>query len=302
MSGLRKRRVVENRPEEATAGGSSGFGRNSPEPDNFEDDEDFSKDPCRMTLAEEVLLLGIADREGYTSFWNDSISKALRGCIMIELAARGQIQMLTNDPSARVPSARRWNICNRPVGMTPHHKSKMGDVLLDEAIAHIKGSTGPGGYPKSVGDWCELLTGETWNPVDLRYQLRQVRERISKSLVEKGVLTTEKQNFFFFDMTTHPVVDAKKKQDLIKRLQGIVLKRWPNENNIANLKTRDLGLVLMAYFADVLEDAFGTLTDSEYQVAMDRVTTLIGYDPDLGAKQNPANEILWAVVASFKSI
>ena len=38
-----------------------------------------------------------------------------------------------------------------------------------------------------------------------RYQLKNVRERLAKNLVEKGVLTTEKQNFLLFDMTTHPV-------------------------------------------------------------------------------------------------
>jgi hypothetical protein len=40
-----------------------------------------------------------------------------------------------------------------------------------------------------------------------RYQLKNVRERLAKNLVEKGVLTTEKQNFLLFDMTTHPITD-----------------------------------------------------------------------------------------------
>merc|ERR1719273_1239697 len=34
---------------------------------------------------EEVLLLGLKDKEGYTSFWNDCISSGLRGCILIVL-------------------------------------------------------------------------------------------------------------------------------------------------------------------------------------------------------------------------
>lgn len=58
--------------------------------------------------------------------------------------------------------------------------------------------------------------GETWNPLKLRYQLRNVRERLAKNLVEKGVLTTEKQNFLLFDMTTHPLQDNSMKQKLIK--------------------------------------------------------------------------------------
>lgn len=48
------------------------------------------------------------------------------------------------------------------------------------------------------------------------FQLRNVRERLAKNLVEKGVLTTEKQNFFLFDMTTHPLHDGSMKQKLIK--------------------------------------------------------------------------------------
>lgn len=41
---------------------------------------------------------------------------------------------------------------------------------------HIK-STDP---PEGVQDWIELLSGETWNPLKLRYQLRNVRERLAK--------------------------------------------------------------------------------------------------------------------------
>lgn len=54
--------------------------------------------------------------------------------------------------------------------------------------------------------------GETWNPLKLHYQLRNVRERLAKNLVEKGVLTTEKQNFLLFDMTTHPLTNSNIKQ------------------------------------------------------------------------------------------
>ena len=42
---------------------------------------------------EEVLLMGLKDKEGYTSFWNDCISSGLRGCILIELALRGRVEL-----------------------------------------------------------------------------------------------------------------------------------------------------------------------------------------------------------------
>lgn len=61
-------------------------------------DEQSNKDTgdskeTRLTLMEEVLLLGLKDREGYTSFWNDCISSGLRGCMLIELALRGRLQL-----------------------------------------------------------------------------------------------------------------------------------------------------------------------------------------------------------------
>jgi len=67
------------------------------------------------------------------------------------------------------------------------------------------------------------VAGETWNPLKLRYQLKNVRERLAKNLVEKGVLTTEKQNFLLFDMTTHPLSDNVVKCRLVKKVCGVKL-------------------------------------------------------------------------------
>ena len=100
-----------------------------------------------------------------------------------------------------------------------------GDVLLDEALKHIK-ETNVG---ETVQTWIEYLSGETWNPLKLRYQLKNVRERLAKNLVEKGVLTTEKQNFLLFDMTTHPITDNIQKNKLIRKVQEAVLSKWVND-------------------------------------------------------------------------
>lgn len=56
----------------------------------------------------------------------------------------------------------------------------------------------------------------------MKYQLKNVRERLAKNLVEKGVLTTEKQNFLLFDMTTHPLTDNQAKTKLIKKVRTLV--------------------------------------------------------------------------------
>lgn len=67
-----------------------------------------------------------------------------------------------------------------------------------------------------------LSLGETWNLSKIGYQLKQVRERLAKGLVDKGVLRTEKRNFLLFDMATHPVADATAKRHVLRRVTTLV--------------------------------------------------------------------------------
>lgn len=55
------------------------------------------------------------------------------------------------------------------------------------------------------------------------YQLKQVRERIQKALVDKGVLRTERASFIIFDAATHPVANMGVKEDLIRKLTDCLL-------------------------------------------------------------------------------
>uniref|UniRef100_A0A3Q3MUE5 Golgi phosphoprotein 3 n=1 Tax=Mastacembelus armatus TaxID=205130 RepID=A0A3Q3MUE5_9TELE len=168
-----------------------------------------------------------------------------------------------------------------------------GDVLLDEALKHIK-DTQP---PETVQGWIELLSGETWNPLKLHYQLRNVRERLAKNLVEKGVLTTEKQNFLLFDMTTHPLTNNIIKQRLIKKVQEAVLDKWVNDPR--RMDKRLLALIFLAHSSDVLENAFAPLLDEQYDLAMKRVRQLLELEPEGESMKANTNELLWAVVAAF---
>lgn len=139
--------------------------------------------------------------------------------------------------------------------------------------------------------------GETWNPLKLRYQLKNVRERLAKNLVEKGVLTTEKQNFLLFDMTTHPLVDSSSKSKLIKKVQDAVLAKWVNDPH--RMDKRLLSLILLAHSSDVLENAFAPLSDDDYEVAMKRVRELLDLDMEAESLKDSTCEIMWAVFAAF---
>ncbi|CAO1329518.1 unnamed protein product [Diamesa serratosioi] len=257
--------------------------------DNFKDDEtDEAAEECdketRLTLMEEVLLLGLKDKEGYTSFWNDCISSGLRGCILIELGLRGRVEL-------EKAGMRRRALCSRKIILKSD--TPTGDVLLDEALKHIK-DTDP---PETIQSWIEYLSGETWNPLKLRYQLKNVRERLAKNLVEKGVLTTEKQNFLLFDMTTHPLNDNNIKCKLVKKIQDAVLCKWVNDPH--RIDKRMLSLIFLAHASDVLENAMSALNDDDYDLAMRRVRELLDLDFEQEAAKATNNEIVWAVFMAF---
>lgn len=131
----------------------------------------------------------------------------------------------------------------------------------------------------------------------LRYQLKNVRERIAKNLVEKGVLTTEKQNFFIFDMTTHPLVNSQIKNKLVKKVQEALLSKWVN--NPHRMEKRTLALILLSHSSDVLENAFTLLSDDDYEVAMRRVRELLDLDMESESQKNNSNELVWAVFATL---
>lgn len=84
--------------------------------------------------------------QGYLSFWNDNISYALRGCIVIELAFRGRISMQKD------ASRRRFPLPDRVIEVIDD--TLTGEVLLDEALKMMKASE-----KMSVSSWIDLMSG-----------------------------------------------------------------------------------------------------------------------------------------------
>lgn len=103
----------------------------------------------KLTLMEEVLLMGLKDKQGYLSFWNDNISYALRGCIVLELAFRGRISMQKD------ASRRRFPLADRVIEVVD--ETLTGEVLLDEALKMMKQSE-----KMSVSSWIDLMSGGSY--------------------------------------------------------------------------------------------------------------------------------------------
>ncbi|KAJ3548316.1 hypothetical protein NM688_g5316 [Phlebia brevispora] len=104
----------------------------------------------KLTIMEEVLLLGLKDKQGYLSFWNDNISYALRGCILIELALRRRIALV------RDPSRRQLPVSERIVEVMDTRLT--GETILDEALKMMKQQEASG-EKLAVNTWIDLLSG-----------------------------------------------------------------------------------------------------------------------------------------------
>jgi Golgi phosphoprotein 3 len=117
------------------------------DPRDISENAERSKQP-KLTLMEEIILMGLKDKQGYLSFWNDNISYALRGCIVIELAFRGRITMVKDS------SRRRFPLADRLIEVIDD--TLTGEVLLDEALKMMKSSE-----KMSVNSWIDLMSGTT---------------------------------------------------------------------------------------------------------------------------------------------
>jgi Golgi phosphoprotein 3 len=109
------------------------------------------------------------------------------------------------------------------------------------------------------------------------YQLKQVRERLAKGLVDKGILRTEKR-----DMATHPVADGGAKEELHRRVRNICSNRtviippspWlPEDAEYRYL--RSISMVCAAYAANVLENALVTMSHEARERAFAQVDELL---------------------------
>jgi Golgi phosphoprotein 3 len=114
------------------------------------------------------------------------------------------------------------------------------------------------------------------------YQLKQVRERIAKGLVDKGILRTEKRNFFLFDMATHPVADGRVKEDINTRVVSLLSSRTsalpPSSLTKEDIKyrvTRAMCLVTSAYAANVVENPLQRLAYESREACLARCDEIL---------------------------
>jgi golgi phosphoprotein 3 len=86
--------------------------------------------------------------QGYLSFWNDNISYALRGCILIELALRRRIAVHKD------PNRRRFPLPERLIEVVDDCQT--GETILDETLRMMKAQESE---RMTINSWIDLLSG-----------------------------------------------------------------------------------------------------------------------------------------------
>lgn len=119
------------------------------------------------------------------------------------------------------------------------------------------------------------------------YQLKQVRERLAKGLVDKGILRTEKRNFLLFDMATHPISDSSAKDAILRRVLTLLTsssstiqpqnfyKEESSPEKIAFRITRSICLLSCSFSANVLENALTHLSYDSREFAFQKADDIL---------------------------
>lgn len=223
-----------------------------------------------LTLMEEVVLLGLKS-DGMLSFWNDNISYALRGLIIMELALRKKIRIIDE------PARKRYDLSERLIEVVD--QTKTGEFLLDETLNLMVQDNAD--HQRSISSWIDLLSGETWNLLKINYQLKQVRERICKELADKGVLRTEMKNYFVVDVVSWPIIDQSCKDAIKRRVMSALVNRnlqlnhnkyFPENTSFKNIRT--LCLVTGAQGSNVLEKVLQSLEYEKRDKGFERAQEL----------------------------
>lgn len=144
------------------------------------------------------------------------------------------------------------------------NNSYTGDVILDETLKLLRMER------HSIAGWIDLLSGESWNPLKIGFQLKQVRERVAKGLVDKGILRTDMKNFLIFDMPTHPLADHTVKSDLVKKILNVLLGR-----STGPLELKLAVVIAAATCGNVLDRCLSQLSYSQRETARSKADSIL---------------------------
>ena len=141
----------------------------------------------------------------------------------------------------------------------------------------------------------------------LKFSIKNLRERLAKGLVDKGVLGTESQSFGLFEMATHPLKDASVKEEVIFRVQVrrrptsqlapprqlAAVSHPPTPRSLSQdtllrgtaANPREVVLCCMAYACNVIDNVLNKLEDHRQEIAEEKLQRFLNSWPQAAATQ-----------------
>lgn len=171
-------------------------------------DFDTEEKTTELSLMEELSLIALGEERAYIPILNDKFPYVLRGCIMLELVLAHRIQIEIG-PSFLSSEPYKANV-------TVTNRVPTGDVFLDEALNLIAKES------FSLEKWIYILSGDTWSQKLSSFQMHNLRERICKSLIEKGIVSTQKSSFFLIETTEYPILNPMIKRAVCFKMIDLV--------------------------------------------------------------------------------
>ena len=172
-----------------------------------------------LPLYEEILLLALDDDAGTTS-GAGFFTKAMGGAILAELVMTGSIK-ISDDKQKKVTLGR---------------KDPLSDPILDECLAMIAEQK----KSKKAAEWVMKFSN-----------LKDLKNRAARKLVEKGVLTEETDTVLrIFKRTIYPEADGGPEKELRVRLEKAIFTGTPN------LEARTVVIIALTQSAGMLNKVF----------------------------------------------
>jgi hypothetical protein len=189
-----------------------------------------------LPLYEEILLLALDDDEG-TITGGEFYCNAMGGAILAELAMTGSIT-ISDDKKKKVTLGRR---------------DRLDDAILEECrtmVAKEKKS-------KKAADWVMKFS-----------RMKDLKNRVARQLVGKGVLTEETGTVLrVFKRTIFPEVDGGPEKDLRERMKKAIF------TATVNLEARTVVIIALAQSAGMLHKIFPKKKLKERKKRLEKLTS-----------------------------
>jgi len=189
-----------------------------------------------LPLYEEILLLALEDDAGTTS-GAGFYPKAMGGAVLAELAMTGAI-LISDDKHKKVTLGRR---------------GPLSDPILDECLTMIAEQK----KSKKAAEWVMKFSN-----------LKDLKNRAARQLVEKGVLTEETDTVLrVFKRTIYPEVDGGPEKELRGRLEKAIFTGTPN------MEARTVVIIALAQAAGMLNKVFPKKKLKERKKRLEQLTS-----------------------------